>query len=285
MNNRYSKILLVLVGILLIALMILSFGGRDRITFIEGKLGTVIMPIQKFFISIGNFIDEKAEPIINVLDYKNLNDSLSKENEILKEQIVSLTMSQKELTELKELKKALKYVEQDVESGYISCSVISKDMGNWFNMVTIDAGSKQGVTKNSTVINGNGLVGLVYEVGEDWSKVISIIDQKSSVGFEMLRVSDDYDGILSGTTNYELIGELFDPLASIRVGEYIVTSGLGMYPKGILIGKVYEVIEDKDLILKRVKVTPVVNFRKIDKVMVIPYNEDSKEPVTTEGGE
>ena len=58
-----------------------------------------------------------------------------------------------------------------------------------------------------------------------------------------------------------------------------------MYPKGILIGKVYEVIEDKDLILKRVKVTPVVNFRKIDKVMVIPYNEDSKEPITTEGGE
>ena len=141
------------------------------------------------------------------------------------------------------------------------------------------------MTKNSTVINGNGLVGLVYEVGEDWSKVISIIDQKSSVGFEMLRVSDDYDGILSGTTNYELIGELFDPLASIRVGEYIVTSGLGMYPKGILIGKVYEVIEDKDLILKRVKVTPVVNFRKIDKVMVIPYNEDSKEPISTEGGE
>ncbi len=273
MNNRYQKFLLFAIGIVLVVLMALSFGGRDRVTFIESKLGAVLMPVQKFFTSIGNFIDEKTEPIINVLNYKDLNENLSRENEALKEQIVTLTMSQKELTELKELRAALKYVSEDEESGYISCNVISKDMGNWFNMFTVDAGSNQGITKNSTVINGKGLVGIVYEVGESWSKVISIIDQKSSVGFEMLRVTDDFDGVLSGTTNYELIGELFDPKATVKEGDYIVTSGLGMYPKGILIGKIYEVVSDKDLVLNRIKVTPVVDFRKIDKVMIIPYQE------------
>ncbi|MDH8678357.1 rod shape-determining protein MreC [Fusibacter bizertensis] len=288
MNSRYRKYILIFVGTLLLILMVLSFGGRDRITFIESKLGSFIMPVQRFFTSIGNFVDEKTEPIINVLNYKDLNDNLSKENEALKEQIVSLTMSQKELTELKELKRALKYVDSDLNTNYVSCNVVSKDIGNWFNMFTIDAGSNQGITKNSTVINGNGLVGLVYEVGDNWSKVISIIDQKSSVGFEMLRVTDDYDGILSGTTNYELIGDLFDPKASVKVGDYIVTSGLGMYPKGILIGKIYEVIVDKDLILNRIKVTPVVDFRKIDKVMVIPYSEQKENDeaiIETEGGE
>ena len=89
----------------------------------------------------------------------------------------------------------------------------------------------------------------------------------------MLRVDNDFDGILSGTTNYELIGELFDPKASVAVGDYIVTSGLGMYPKGIMIGQVYEVNMDKDLILNKIKVTPVVDFKKINKVMVIPYVE------------
>jgi rod shape-determining protein MreC len=276
MNNRYKRIVLVVIGILLIALMALSFGGRERITFIESKLGSIIMPIQKFFTSIGNFIDEKTEPIINVLNYKDLNENLSQENEMLKEQIVSLTMSQKELSELDALKSALKYVDQNQNSGYISCNVVSKDIGNWFNMFTVDAGSDKGITKNSTVINGNGLVGLVYEVGENWSKVISIIDQKSSVGFEMLRVTDDYDGVLSGTTNYELIGELFDPKATVKVNDFIVTSGLGMYPKGILIGKIYEVVADKDLILNRIKVTPVVDFKKINKVMIIPYHGDSE---------
>lgn len=275
MNNRYKKSILVIIGILLVVLMAISFGGRERITFIESKLGSIIMPVQKFFTSIGNFIDEKTEPIINVLNYKDLNENLSRENEMLKEQIVSLTMSQKELSELKDLRIALKYVDENKEGGYISCDVTSKDIGNWFNMFTIDAGSKQGVTKNSTVINGNGLVGLVYEVGDNWSKVISIIDQKASVGFEMLSVGDDFDGVLSGTTNYELIGELFDPKATMNVDDYIVTSGLGMYPKGILIGKIYEVIVDKDLILTRIKVKPVVDFRKINKVMVIPYYEES----------
>ncbi|OJV64496.1 MAG: rod shape-determining protein MreC [Clostridiales bacterium 38-18] len=282
MDNRLKKFALILIGSLLILMMILSFGGRDRITFIESKLGSLLMPVQRFFTSIGNFVDEKTEPIINVLNYKDLNENLALENEALKEQIVNLTMSQKELAELTELKRALKYVDSDAQIGYVSCNVISKDVGNWFNMFTIDAGVNQGINKNSTVINGNGLVGLVYEVGDNWSKVISIVDQKSSVGFEMLRVTDDYDGVLSGTTNYELIGELFDPKASVKVGDYIVTSGLGMYPKGILIGKIYEVVVDKDLILNKIKVTPVVDFRKIDKVMVIPYVEKE---VDQEGGE
>ncbi|GAB6109600.1 rod shape-determining protein MreC [Fusibacter bizertensis] len=288
MNNRYRKFVLIFVGTLLLILMVLSFGGRDRITFIESKLGSFIMPVQRFFTSIGNFVDEKTEPVINVLNYKDLNENLSKENEALKEQIVALTMSQKELSELKDLKQALRYIDSSLNNNYVSCEVVSKDMGNWFNMFTIDAGSTQGITKNSTVINGNGLVGLVYEVGENWSKVISIIDQKSSVGFEMLRVTNDFDGILSGTTNYELIGDLFDPKADVKVGDYIVTSGLGMYPKGILIGKIYEVIVDKDLILNRIKVTPVVDFRKIDKVMVIPYSEQKENDEAidgTEGGE
>ncbi len=279
MENRYKKIVLVLITFVLLILMFISFGGRERITFIESKLGSLMLPIQKTLTSIGNFVDEKTEPILNVLNYKSLNENLSKENEMLKEQVVTLTMNQKELTELKDLKLALRYVERMDSEGYISCNVIAKDMGNWFNMFTIDAGSIQGVTKNSTVINGKGLVGLVYEVGENWSKVISIIDQKSSVGFEMLRVDNDFDGILSGTTNYELIGELFDPKATVTVGDYIVTSGLGMYPKGIMIGQVYEVDMDKDLILNKIKVTPVVDFKKINKVMVIPYVEKQDIPI------
>lgn len=276
MNERYKKVIITVVGFILILLMVISFGGRDRITVIESQLGSIFIPVQRFLTNIGNYIDEKTEPIINVLNYKELNEDLTNENEFLKEQIVGLTMSQKELNELRQLKSALKYVDNSQLDSIVSANVIAKDIGNWYNMFTIDVGYEQGITKNSTVVNGNGLVGLVYEVGEKWSKVIAIIDHKSSVGFEMMRVSDDYVGTLSGTTNYELIGELFDPKANIKVDEYIVTSGLGMYPKGILVGQIYEVIEDRDQLLKRVKVKPVVDFKKIDKIMVIPYLDDEK---------
>ncbi|MBF4694866.1 rod shape-determining protein MreC [Fusibacter ferrireducens] len=282
MNERYKKWIVVLMGIILIVLMAISFGGRERITFIENQLGTVLSPVQRFLSGIGNFVDEKTEPIINVLNYKTLNEDLTLENENLKEQIVALTLQQKELKELEDLSQSMKYINRFGISDYVSCNVISKDIGNWFNMFTIDAGRNQGIVKNSTVINGNGLVGLVYEVGDNWSKIISIIDHKSAVGFEMLRVTDDYDGILNGTSNYELVGELYDPKAVVNVNDYIVTSGLGMYPKGILIGRIYEVVDDKDLFLKKIKVVPAVNFKKINKVMVIPYHETDESSETTD---
>lgn len=274
MSEKYKKGLVIVIGLLLLVLMFISFGGRERVSSLEGVLGTVFMPIQKGLTAAGNFIDDKTEPLINVLEYKTLNESLSKENALLKEQIVDLTMNQKTLNELKDLKTSLKYVENHEQKSYVSTDVISKDFGNWFNMFTIGAGSNQGVTKNSAVINGSGLVGLVYEVGPSWSKVISIIDTKSAVGFEMLRATSDFKGVLYGTTNNELIGELFDPKADVTVGEYIVTSGLGIYPKGILIGQIEEVIDDKNAFLKRIKVRSVVNFKKVDKVMVLPFNDE-----------
>jgi len=273
MNERYKKVIIVIVGILMILLMTISFGGRDRISVFESRLGSFFAPIQSALTNVGNFIDERTEPIINVLNYKSLNESLTNENQILKEQIVELTMSKKELKEIESLKDTLNYVSKSNSLNYVSCDVIAKDTGNWFNMFTIDAGYRDGITKNSTVINGEGLVGIVYETGEEWSKVISIIDHKSSVGFEMLRVTNDYDGIINGTTNYELIGEFYDSQSSVEVGDYVVTSGLGIYPKGIMIGQIYEVVDDRDLFLKQIKVDPAVNFKAINKVMVIPYND------------
>lgn len=281
MNERLRKSIIIIVGIVMVLLMALSFGGRERITAVESGLGSLIAPIQRFFSQVGNFIDEKTDPILNVLNYKTINEDLTKENEMLKEQVVDLTMTQKEYEELQTLKLSLNYVDRYDIDNYISCSVISKDIGNWFNMFTIDAGSNQGITKNSTVINGNGLVGLVYEVGDEWAKVISIIDHKSSVGFEMLRVSDDFDGIIMGTTNYELVGEFYDTQANVNVNDYVVTSGIGMYPKGILIGQIYEIVDDRDLFLKQIKVEPAVDFKKLNKVMVIPYNEDNESEIST----
>ncbi len=275
MNEGYKKVIVVVVGVFLIILMAISFGGRDRITWVESKLGDVIAPVQRALSGFGNFLNDRIEPIVNVLNYKSLNEELTSENERLKEKVVSLTMTQKELNELESLSNRLNYVDSHQIEDYVTCNVIAKDTGNWFNMFTIDAGSNQGITKNSTVITGRGLVGLVYETGDSWSKVISIIDHKSSVGFEMLRADNDFDGTLNGTTHYELVGDLYDTKAQVADGDYIITSGIGMYPKGILIGQIYEVVDDKDLFLKQIKVKPAVDFKKLNKVMVIPYHDDS----------
>ena len=52
-------------------------------------------------------------------------------------------------------------------------------------------------------------------------------------------------------------------------GDVIVTSGLGLYPEGIQIGEINEVIEDNNNLLKFVKIKPYANFKKLDKVMIL----------------
>lgn len=271
MGEGLKKTIVFIIAIVMLSVMFISAGGRERITVFENIIGSVVTPVQKGFSSVGYFIDSKVEPVKNVWNYSELNKELIVENQMLKEQITSLTLEQKQLTELEELESQLNYLDGNSIENYLTGDVIAKDVGNWYNMFVISLGSDDGVTKNSTVINGDGLIGMVYETGSDWSKVVSIIDTRSTVSFEMLDYKNDFDGTVTGTLDYELVGEFFDPMALCEEGDFVVTSGYGMYAEGIIIGKIYNVIEDKNELLTKIEIEPTVNFKNINKVIVIPY--------------
>ncbi len=269
-DGRWKKWLIVLLGILLLVIMGITMGGRSNITYVEKITGNIITPINSMFSGAGNFMSERVTPVLEVWNIKDENDSLKAENESLKTELMEYTLDSKELAELRELKESLNYVNRMRITNYVSSSVIAKDTGNWYNMFLIDAGISDGVTKNSTVMNGDGLIGLVYEAGDNWAKVISIIDNNSSIGFEMRRVDKDFDGLITGSVDSVIKGQLFDPQAEVVVGDKIMTSGVGLYPKGILIGEIKEVIIDQNDLLKEVIVEPSVNFKRINKVLVVP---------------
>ena len=199
-----------------------------------------------------------------------VNAQLKAENEKLQQDLIKATLTSQELSTLKELQASLNYAKSQNISNYITCDIIAKDPGNWYNLFVINAGSSQGVLKNSTVLCGEGLVGLVYEVGDDWAKVVSIVDNKSAVGFEIMDVQNNYDGRVTGNADGSLKGYLYDPQAVVHTGQKIITSGLGLYPRGILIGEIREVITNKDNLLKEIVVEPEVDFLKLERVFVIP---------------
>lgn len=262
--------MLIMTVILFVLVIGFTVGGRERISIIENALGNLVRPVQVGFSKAGAFLSERIDPVVNIWSTYKRNGELEAENELLKRELISQTLTKQEYTSLKNLRKALNYVHENNISYYITADVISKDAGNWYNMFVINIGTKNGITKQSMVYNGEGLIGMVYEVGEDWSKVITIVDNKSSVGFEILDVERNFDGKISGSVSADLSGELFDPQAVVYIGDRLITSGLGVYPKGIFIGVVKEIIEDKDSLLKHIIVEPAVNFKKIDRVFVIP---------------
>ena len=156
--------------------------------------------------------------------------------------------------------------------------MVGKNDGNWYDSFIIGAGKKQGVKEESIVINGNGLVGIVYEVSDNYSKAISLLDTKSSVSFKLLKDSNLKGVITQNSTlddkeNYKnkgyLYGYMFDSSYNVLPGDVVTTSGLGLYPEGIPIGEVDKVIDDKNKSMKFVVVKPYVNFKNIDDVIIV----------------
>ncbi|MCT4618577.1 MAG: rod shape-determining protein MreC [Marinisporobacter sp.] len=256
------------VTIILIIIMGITIGGRAKVTMPENVIGKVVTPVQKMLYKGGQGAQQAISSLFTFRTIAKENEELKKELEKLNQKVIQLSLTRDELRELRNLYGALNYAKENQKNSYVTASITGKDIGNWFNIFTIDAGKNQGIKKDSTVMNGEGLIGKVFEVGDDWSKVVTIIDNKSSVSFQVLR-NNQYIGVSRGSVKGELNGYLIDPEADVLAGDKLITSGLSMYEKGILIGEIREVIKKEDELLKNIVVEPAVNFKKLDKVFVI----------------
>ena len=153
-----------------------------------------------------------------------------------------------------------------------SASVIAKDGGNYCRFVTVDKGSESGIEINQPVISQNGLVGLVFEVGNGWAKIQTILDPSTSAGCKISRTGDisvtegDISLINEGLLKMLYISNQF----TLLEGDIVETSGLGeIYPRGIAIGKIKEVKISENSSSQYATIVPVVDFTKLYEVLII----------------
>ena len=141
------------------------------------------------------------------------------------------------------------------------------DNANPYVVFTVDAGTDKGVRENSIVVDGNGLVGKVTETGKDWAKVVSILSQNNNVSFRVTR-KQSITGVIEANGKGKLEGFVMNEKAKIVKGDTLITSGIGLYPEGIKIGKVKKVDYDENKQLKVVSVEPTVQFDALQKVAI-----------------
>ena len=275
--DRYKGFIIIFILTVLLVMIGLTFGGREKVTFAEDALGKVFKAVNTAL----DYVDEKVSsvvgPIFNIWENERKLEELQKENEELVERLKETTIGEVELAELKDLKKALNYIEDENADVFVAGEIISEDQSNLYTMFTLNLGTENGITVNSAVLNGSGLVGMVYETGSTWSKVITLADSNSSVGFEVLHYSRNFEGLIDGSVDGIMHGMIFDKDAEVVEGDMLITSGKGIFPKGILIGTVTEVIYDTNKFLTEVSVTPRVDFGNLGKVVVIPYRGEENE--------
>lgn len=278
-NKKYNVKVIATIGvaITLIGIVGMSIGRYSKDSF--AKNGFILNTISSIEGSLNNGFTFMKEGTGNIFKFKENAKKvkqLEKENENLKKEIIELKEDAQSAQSLQSLKKSLKFIEEDYKDTMISTEVVSKNDGNWYTSFVIGAGKDEGVKKNSIVMNGKGLVGIVTEVSNHYSKAISLLDTKSSVSFQLLK-NREFKGVISQGANEDenykakglLEGYMFKTSYDVLPGDVLVTSGLGIYPKSIPIGEIEKVVDDKNKGLKYVVVKPYVNFKDVDDVVVI----------------
>ena len=147
----------------------------------------------------------------------------------------------------------------------ITSTIIERN--DWYNSIIINKGKKDGIKKNMAVINGYGLIGKIIKVANNYSEVLLIT---SNLNSKIAVDINSYHGILDGYDNGLLIIKNIDKNSTINIGDKVYTNGLGgIYPRGIYIGKVESVEDDKLELAKIVKISIHSNIDNIRYVNVI----------------
>ena len=273
MKNQMSHtIRYILLGLSLfcVRMMVLS-SFSDKV---GGPFKTVanvtVIPLQQGMNQIGGWMGDMKDNFSTMKQLKS-------ENKKLREQVDALTTEnnylQEERYEFERLQELYKLDQNYAEYEKTAAHVIGKDAGNWFGTFTIDKGSKDGIEVNMNVLAGSGLVGIVTDVGPTWAKVRSIIDDSSNISAMAISTSDTC--IVSGDMALMGTGQIaFSQMENndnvVAVGDQIVTSYISdKYLQGILIGSVSEVNVDSNNLTRSGYITPAVDFKNIQEVLVI----------------
>lgn len=266
-SSKYLLLILSIVCVLLMGLSLIT----DKVNGpLRGIANYTIVPMQNGINMIGLWMSDLTQNLETMKE-------LRAENKALQEEVDELTLKNNLLQQEKhELDRLRELYALDLQYGdykKVGAHVTANDSGNWFSSFVIDKGKRDGIDVDMNVMAGTGLVGIITEVGPNWARVRSIIDDASNVSALVLSTSDTC--IVNGDLTLMQDGKIrFEQLPNndteIAVGEQVVTSHISSkYLQGITIGYISEVHVDANNLTRSGYITPAVDFQHLQEVLVI----------------
>lgn len=254
---------------LIIAVLTLSFALiGTRMSPQTDIAGTITAPFRSAAQSVSNAVSDFFKA------YSDGN-KLSLENAELKAQISELQNKvadyEEVLSENSFYKQYLEIKENNPDFKFADANIIAKDPDDPYGGFTLNKGSASDISLYDPVITDAGVVGYVTEVGLTSCKVTTILSHNITLGAIDNRTSDS--GIVTGSLSLSQNGLCrFANLSrscSVAVGDYVITSGEGIFPEGLLIGSVKNIGIDEYNTSVFAEIKPFVEFSEIRSVMVI----------------
>ncbi len=278
-----------------LVLLVASWFLGQRFEPVRNALNYVAQPIQKVYVSVGNWFQD-------VFDNFQSRDALEQENSRLQEELTRLQNENLQLQndarrveELEELYELDSYYRDYPKTG---AQIISLSPNNWYESFIIDKGSADGIEEYMPVLAGGGLAGHVSEVYEHYSYVVSVIHESSYIYGQINRKNGDLVAVQGTRTNQASQTETgYEELCMIQfvtndvditVGDEIVTSALGdIYPPGLHIGTVVDIQPLETGYESVAYVRPEVDLEQMDTMLVITeiWKQDMHDEVQEGGAE
>lgn len=257
------------VAALLLGMMALDVSSNGHLSFLENIAGSLITPIQSFCSTAvkygGNLI--RAYTDYEELEAENtkLKNELAKSGQLIRD-------AEQYVLENQSLKAMLGIAEKNANFQFAACSVVGSDQNGYSHTLTLSQGSADGLALKDLVMTADGVVGYISELGLTWSKVTTILDSSCEMGAIVTRTQDV--GVLDW--DYDLSEEGLAKLAYLNTGivlqsgDAVETSGVGgIFPKGILLGRVREMRTESHGISQYAILEPAVDVDQVHTVFVI----------------
>lgn len=277
-NSKNKRLFLILLIVIIVLSVLFYTVKKDRnLNTFESLIKDTIVEIEKIIYKPINGFNNMIEEFTSLKNVK-------KENQILKSNVEKMESTEAENIELKQeierLKEELNIEHVLTDYDYLNATVISRNSFYWYNMLTIDKGSHNGIKEGMVVINSTGLIGKITNVSTFSSdvKLITTNDTNNKISVTVTNGDTKLTGIINGY-DYEkglLTVEGISNTATVSNGDYVYTSGLGgVFPSGILIGKVENITTDVYDLSKIINVKPSAKFDDINFVTILKRNDAS----------
>ncbi len=267
-KSRRFKIAAAILSVLILISVIATIAG-GVLSPQQSILGSVISPFQSAFTSVSNFFKDLNRDI-------NGSENLARENAKLKSEIDRLTSSllnyEAAVSENDYLRDYLGIKDSNTDYQFEQAKLIGRDTDDPFGTFTANKGSIHGVEVYDPVVDSSGLIGYVSEVGTSYCKVTTVLSPDIKIASFDRRTGDlgVLSGLLSAAENGNTRLSNLSRNCSVAIGDYIVTSGGGVFPEGLLIGTVSAVGNDyNSLIYADIK--PAADIDNLRDMMIITY--------------
>ena len=267
-TNGHFKLVATVIALLLAGALLAGITGRSE-TVQSSVVGTALSPLHFVAQKIADGFDTAFGNVKPNAAYEKKIDGLEEENSALKAKLADYEDMKKQNEMYREV---LELKDENPKLRFVEASVIARDAADIYKSFSISKGSVNGVKTGNAVIYRKCLVGTVDKVYPDYCVVKTVLDPKFNVSaYEIISGEISF---VTGNARLAREGKCkmsnLSSSTKVAYGSIICSAGIGdKVPKGLVIGTVDEVTDEKTDISSYARIIPEADIDGLSECVVI----------------